>query len=74
VTKEAIVPSEKYFVLTISAHGYKMWIYHDPSDLSRPAFFSLQPGEKKELLVELEPQPPIEAQTPAGSSSFSHLR
>ncbi len=55
---EAIVPPEKYLVLTISARGYKKWIYHDPSDLSRPAFLRLQPGEEKELLVELEPQTP----------------
>jgi hypothetical protein len=57
-TKEAIVPSEKYLVLTISARGYKKWIYHDPSDPSRPAFLRLQSGEEKELPVELEPQAP----------------
>ncbi len=32
--KNAIVPPEKYLVLTISARGYKKWIYHDPSDPS----------------------------------------
>ena len=36
--KRAIVPPEKYLLLTISARGYKKWIYHDPSDPSRPAF------------------------------------
>jgi hypothetical protein len=35
--KRAIVPPEKYFLLTISASGYKKWIYHHPSDPSRPA-------------------------------------
>jgi len=54
----AIVPPEKYLILTISANGYKDWIYHDPSDPSRPAFIHLQPGEEKELIVELEPQSP----------------
>lgn len=57
-TTKAILPPEKYLVLTISAHGYKRWIYHDPSDTSRPAFIRLQSGEEKQLLVELEPQPP----------------
>jgi hypothetical protein len=56
--KDAIVPPEKYLVLTISARGYKKWIYHDPSDPTRPAFIRLQPGEEKELLVELEPNAP----------------
>ena len=56
--KRAIVPPEKYFLLTISASGYKDWIYHDPSDPSRPALIRFQPGEEKELLVELEPEPP----------------
>ena len=56
--RRTIVPPEKYLVLTISARGYKKWIYHDPSDPSRPAFIRFQPGEEKELLVELEPQAP----------------
>ena len=54
--KRTIVPPEKYFRLTISAPSYKKWIYHDPSDPSRPALIRFQPGEEKELLVELEPQ------------------
>ncbi len=54
----AIVPPEKYLVLTISARGYKNWFYRDPSDPSRPAFIRLQSDEEKELLVELEPQAP----------------
>ena len=54
----AMVPPEKYLVLTISARGYKKWLYHDPSDPSRPAFIRLQSGEEKEQLVELEPQAP----------------
>ncbi len=53
----AIIPPEKYLVLTISARGYKKWFYSDPSDPSRPAFVRLQSGEKRELTVELEPQP-----------------
>jgi hypothetical protein len=56
--KQAIVPPEKYLLLTISAPGYKKWIYHDPSDPSRPALIRFRPGEEKELLVELEPQAP----------------
>ncbi|HEX8801373.1 MAG TPA: hypothetical protein VF772_22305, partial [Terriglobales bacterium] len=56
--RRTIVPPEKYLVLTIFARGYKKWIYHDPSDPSRPAFIRFQPGEEKELLVELEPQAP----------------
>jgi len=56
--KRAIVPPEKYFLLTISASGYKKWIYHDPSDPSRPALIRFQPGEEKELVVDLEPQAP----------------
>jgi hypothetical protein len=27
--RRAIVPPEKYLVLTISARGYKKWVYHD---------------------------------------------
>jgi hypothetical protein len=57
-TRRTIVPPEKYLVRTISARGYKKWIYHDPSNPSRPAFIRFQPGEEKELLVELEPQAP----------------
>jgi hypothetical protein len=30
----AIIPPEKYLVLTISARGYKKWFYSDPSDPS----------------------------------------
>ncbi len=56
--RRAIVPPEKYLVLTISARGYKKWFYHDPSDPSRPVFLRLQSGEEKELHVELEPQAP----------------
>jgi hypothetical protein len=63
--RRAIVPPEKYLVLTISARGYKKWIYHDPSDPSRPAFIRLQPGEEKELLVELEPQAPAAPSAPS---------
>jgi hypothetical protein len=54
----AIVPPEKDLVLTIYARGYKKWIYHDPSDPSRPAFLRLRGGEEKELVVELEPLAP----------------
>lgn len=54
--KRTIVPPEKYLRLTISATGYKEWIYHDLSDPSRPALIRFQPGEEKELPVELEPQ------------------
>jgi hypothetical protein len=56
--KRALVPPEKFLLLTISASGYKEWTYHDPSDSSRPASIRLQPGEEKELLVELEPEAP----------------
>jgi hypothetical protein len=56
--KRTIVPPEQYFRLTISALGYKTWIYRDPSDPSRPALIRFQPGEEKELLVKLEPQAP----------------
>lgn len=56
--RRAIVPPEKSFLRTISASGYRKWIYHDPSDPSRPALLRFQPGEEKELLVELEPQAP----------------
>ena len=58
LNERAIVPPEKYLVLTISARGYEKWVYFDPSDPSRPATIRLQPGEEKELLVELEPQAP----------------
>jgi hypothetical protein len=58
LNERAIVPPEKYLVLTISARGYEKWVYHDPSDPSRPAFVRLQPGEEKELFVELEPEAP----------------
>ena len=54
--KRAIVPPEKYLLLTISAPGYKKWVYHDPSDSSRLGFIRWQPNEEKELLVELEPE------------------
>jgi hypothetical protein len=56
--KRAIVPPGKWLLVIISAKGYKKWMYHDPSDPSRPAFLRWQPGEEKELRVELEPQAP----------------
>jgi hypothetical protein len=58
VNERAIVPPEKHLVLTISARDYEKWVYHDPSDPSRPATIRFRPGEEKELLVELEPQAP----------------
>jgi hypothetical protein len=58
VNERALVPPDKYLALTISASGYKTWVYHDPSDPSRPATIRLQPGEEKKLLVQLEPQAP----------------
>jgi hypothetical protein len=57
-TERALVPPGKDLLLTISADGYKKWVYHDPSDPSRPALLHLQPNEEKRLLVELEPQAP----------------
>jgi hypothetical protein len=56
LNERAIFPPGKNLVLTISARGYEEWVYRDPSDPSRPATIRLQPGEEKELLVELEPQ------------------
>jgi len=58
VDERALVPPEKYLVLTISARGYKKWTYCDPADPSRPALIRLQPSEEMELLVELEPEEP----------------
>jgi hypothetical protein len=58
LNERALVPPNKYLVLTVSASGYKRWVYSDPSDPSRPATIRLQPGEEKELLVQLEPQAP----------------
>lgn len=52
----ALVPPGKSLRLTISASGYKKWIYHDLADPSRPELIRLQPGEEKELPVELEPE------------------
>lgn len=60
MNERALVPPEKNLVLTISANGYEKWVYHDPSDASRPAAIRLQPGEEKELVVELEPQAPAD--------------
>ena len=57
-TDRAIVPPGKLLRITISARGYTKWTFRDPSDLSRPGSILLQPGEEKELLVELEPQAP----------------
>jgi hypothetical protein len=48
--------SENNLLLTISAPGYKKWVYHDPSDPSRLGFIRWEPNEEKELLVELEPE------------------
>jgi hypothetical protein len=56
VNEHALVPPEKDLLLTISARGYKKWFYVDSSDPSRPASIRLQPGEEKELIVELEPE------------------
>jgi hypothetical protein len=55
-TRGVALPPEKYLVVTVSAPGYKGWLYSDPSDPSRPAFLRLQSGEQRELAVELEPQ------------------
>jgi hypothetical protein len=57
-TGRTVVPPNHYFVLTISARGYKKWIYHEPSNPSRPVFIRFEPGEEKEVLVELEPRAP----------------
>jgi hypothetical protein len=54
----ALVPPEKNLRLTVAARGYKEWFYHDGSDPSLPALIRLQPGEEKELPVELEPEAP----------------
>lgn len=67
--RRTTVPPERYVVLTISARGYKKWIYHDPSDPSRPAFIRFEPGEQKELLVELEPQAPEDRQSVSNVTS-----
>lgn len=56
--RRALVPPEKYLVITISARGYRNWTYKDTSDPTRPPFLRLDPGEEMELLVELEPQAP----------------
>jgi hypothetical protein len=58
VNERALVPPDKSLVLTISASGYKTWVYHAPFDPSRSATIRLQPGEEKKLLVQLEPQAP----------------
>ena len=54
-SRDALLPPEKYLMLSISAPGYRHWFYHDPSEPSRPAFVRFESGEEKELLVELEP-------------------
>lgn len=56
--KRALVPPERFLLLTISAPGYEKWIYRDPFDPSRRGLIRLHPGEEKELPVELEPQAP----------------
>lgn len=52
----ATVPTGLDLLIVVSAHGYKGWVYTDPSNPSRPVL-KLQPGERKELEIELEPKP-----------------
>jgi hypothetical protein len=54
--ERALVPPGKNLRLKIWARGYKEWFYHDESDPSQAAIIRLEPGEEKELLVELEPE------------------
>ncbi len=56
--KRTIVPPEINIRLSISTPGYKKWTYRDPSDPSQPALIRFQPGEVKELSVELDPESP----------------
>jgi Carboxypeptidase regulatory-like domain len=49
------VPTALDLLIVVSAPGYRGWVYTDPSNPSRPVL-RLQPGEKKELEIELEPK------------------
>jgi uncharacterized surface anchored protein len=48
------VPSNCDLLVVVMAKGYRGWVYADPSNSSRPTL-RLEPGERKELDVQLEP-------------------
>jgi len=48
------VPPNCDLVITATAHGYRGWIFVDPSNPSRPAL-NLATGQRKQLDVRLEP-------------------
>lgn len=52
-TTRTPIPAAKDVSLEVSAHGYKNWVYADPSG-SR--FLRLQSGERKILNIELQPE------------------
>jgi hypothetical protein len=56
-TKQVLLPSNKDVMLHITKSGYRTWWYMDPSQPNGPGMLRLQPGEVKELNIELEPAP-----------------
>jgi hypothetical protein len=56
-TKQVLLPSNKDVMLHITKLGYRTWWYMDPSQPNGPGILRLQPGEVRELDIELEPAP-----------------
>lgn len=51
---DLIVPPNCDLVITATAHGYRGWVFVDPSNPSRPAL-NLAGGQRKQLDIRLEP-------------------
>jgi hypothetical protein len=61
-TKQVLLPSNKDVMLHITKPGYRPWWYMDPSQPNGPGILRLQPGEVRELNIELEPNPKATSQ------------
>lgn len=55
LTKQVLLPPNKDVMLHVTKPGYRTWWYMDPSQPNGPGIMRLQPGEIKQLTIELEP-------------------
>jgi hypothetical protein len=55
------VPSDSDLLIVVMSKGYRGWVYTDESTSSRPVL-RIGRGEQKQLVIELDPLPPLNAQ------------